>query len=42
MAKELELIMKGNVITMVNSRPRAEAIGVKDGKIVWFGSAGEV
>jgi predicted amidohydrolase YtcJ len=42
MAKELDLIVKGNVITMVNFRPRAEAIGVKDGKIVIVGSASEV
>jgi predicted amidohydrolase YtcJ len=42
MAQDLALIIKGNVITMANSRPRAEAIGVKDGKIVSVGSAGEV
>jgi len=42
MAQDLDLIVKGNVITMVNSRPRAEAVGVKGGKIVIVGSAGEV
>jgi predicted amidohydrolase YtcJ len=42
MAHDLTLIVKGNVITMVNSRPRAEAIGVKDGKIVSVGPASEV
>jgi predicted amidohydrolase YtcJ len=42
MAQDLTLIIKGNVITMVNSRPRAEAIGVKDGKIVSVGSVSEV
>jgi predicted amidohydrolase YtcJ len=42
MAHELDLIIKGNVITMANSRPRAEAIGVKDGKIVSVGSSSEV
>jgi predicted amidohydrolase YtcJ len=42
MTHDLDLIIKGNVITMVNSRPRAEAIGVKDGKIVSVGPASEV
>ncbi len=42
MRQEYELIIKANIITMVNSRPRAEAVGVKDGKIVAIGATNEV
>ena len=42
MTTNLDLIIKGNVITVVNQKPRAEAIGVKDGKIVSVGTLKEV
>jgi predicted amidohydrolase YtcJ len=42
MSQEFELIIEGNIITMVNSRPRAEAVGVKDGKITTVGATNEV
>jgi predicted amidohydrolase YtcJ len=42
MGQELDLIVKGNIITVVNSRPRAKAIGVKDGVIALVGSVCEV
>ena len=34
MAKNIDLSIKGNVITVVNQKPRAEAIGIKGEKIV--------
>ncbi|MBN2238425.1 MAG: amidohydrolase [Dehalococcoidales bacterium] len=34
---ELDLIIKGNVITVCNQQPRAEAIGIKGGRIVAVG-----
>jgi len=37
-----DLVIKGNVITMVNDKPRAKAIGVKDGRIVVVGAINEV
>ena len=37
MSKNLDLLIKGNVITVVNQQPRAEAIGVIGGKIVFVG-----
>jgi predicted amidohydrolase YtcJ len=42
MAENLDLIIKGNVITVDNQKPRAEAIGIKSGKIVSVGSVDEV
>ena len=42
MANNLDLIVKGNIITVVNQKPRAEAIGIKDEKIVSVGAAGEI
>jgi predicted amidohydrolase YtcJ len=42
MAKNLDLIIKGNIITVVNQKPRAEAIGIKDEKIVSVGTVSEV
>jgi predicted amidohydrolase YtcJ len=42
MRQELELIIEGNIITMVNSGPRAEAVGVKDGKIAAVGATNEI
>jgi len=42
MAANLDLIIKGNIITVVNQKPRAEAIGVKGGKIISVGSGSEV
>jgi len=42
MSSYLDLCIKGNVITVVNQQPRAEAIGVKDGKIVLVGTIKEV
>jgi predicted amidohydrolase YtcJ len=42
MAKGLDLIIKGNIITVVNQKPRADAIGVKNGKIVSVGLISEV
>jgi predicted amidohydrolase YtcJ len=38
MAKNLDLIIKGNIITVVNQKPRAEAIGIKGDKIVSVGT----
>jgi predicted amidohydrolase YtcJ len=40
--KDLDLVVKGKVITMVNQNPRAEAIGIKDGKIQVVGSISKV
>ncbi len=42
MAKNLDLIIKGNIITVVNQKPRAEAIGIKGDKIVSVGAVKEV
>jgi predicted amidohydrolase YtcJ len=42
MAKNLDLIIKGNIITVVNQKPRAEAIGIKGEKIVSVGTVKEV
>jgi predicted amidohydrolase YtcJ len=42
MAKNLDLIIKGNIITVVNQKPRAEAVGIKGGKIASVGTAKEV
>jgi predicted amidohydrolase YtcJ len=42
MAKNLDLIIKGNIITVVNQKPRAEAIGIKGEKIVSVGTMKEV
>jgi predicted amidohydrolase YtcJ len=42
MAKNLDLIIKGNIITVVNQKPRAEAIGIKGEKIVSVGTEQEV
>jgi len=42
MASNLDIILKGNIITVVNQKPRAEAIGIKNGKIMSVGSATEV
>jgi predicted amidohydrolase YtcJ len=36
--EKLDLIIKGNIITVTNHQPRAEVIGVKDEKIVYVGS----
>jgi len=38
----LDLIIKGNVVTMVNQKPRAKAIGVKDGRIAVVGGVEEM
>jgi predicted amidohydrolase YtcJ len=38
----LDLIIKGNIITVVNQKPRAEAIGIRGEKIVSVGSVKEV
>ena len=42
MMKHMDLIIKGNIITVVNQRPRAEAIGIVGDKIVSVGQAKEV
>ncbi|MGD1119436.1 MAG: amidohydrolase family protein, partial [Dehalococcoidales bacterium] len=42
MAKNLDLMIKGNIITVVNQKPRADAIGIKDEKIVSVGTVKEV
>ncbi len=42
MAKYFDLIIKGNIITVVNEKPRAEAIGIKGEKIVSVGSVKDV
>jgi predicted amidohydrolase YtcJ len=34
MDKSIDIVVKGNVITMANQQPRAEAIGIKGEKIV--------
>jgi len=39
---DLDLIIKGNVITVVNQKPRAEAIGIKGEKIVSVGMLKEI
>ncbi len=41
MANNLYLIIKGKVITVSSRDPRAEAVGVKRGKIVAVRSTGE-
>jgi predicted amidohydrolase YtcJ len=42
MAKNFDLVIKGNVITVVNQKPRAEAIGVRGGKITSVSTVSEV
>jgi predicted amidohydrolase YtcJ len=42
MAENLDLIIKGNVITVVNQKPRAEAIGISGEKIISVGTVKEV
>jgi predicted amidohydrolase YtcJ len=42
MEQAIDLIIKGNIITVVNQKPRAEAIGIKDEKIVSVGTVKEV
>jgi predicted amidohydrolase YtcJ len=42
MAKNLDLIVKANIITVVNQKPRAEAIGIKGEKIVSVGTVSEI
>jgi predicted amidohydrolase YtcJ len=42
MAANLDLIIKGNVITVINQKPRAEAIGIRGEKIVSVGTVKEV
>jgi predicted amidohydrolase YtcJ len=42
MTNNLDLIVKGNIITVVNQKPRAEAIGIKDEKIVSVGTVGGI
>jgi predicted amidohydrolase YtcJ len=41
-SKNLDLIIKGNIITVVNQKPRAEAIGIKGEKIAAVGTVKEV
>jgi predicted amidohydrolase YtcJ len=42
MERDLEQIIKGNIITVANQKPRAEAIGIKGEKIVSVGAIKEV
>jgi len=42
LVEKLGLIIKGRIITMVNQQPRAEAIGIKGGKITVVSSVDEV
>jgi predicted amidohydrolase YtcJ len=42
MVEHPDLILMGNVITMVNRNPRVEAIRIKNGKITAVGSMEEV
>lgn len=42
MTTNLDLIIKGNIITVVNQQPRAEAIGIKGEKIISVGTVKEV
>jgi hypothetical protein len=42
MTKNCDLIIKGNIITVANQKPRAEAIGIKGEKIVSVGPVKEV
>ena len=39
---EIDLIIKGNIITVSNRKPRAEAVGVKDGKIISVGKLRDI
>lgn len=39
---DLDLIIKGNIITVSNQKPRAEAVGIKDGKIVSVGKLQDI
>jgi predicted amidohydrolase YtcJ len=42
MLKPFDLVIKGNIITVDNQQPRAEAIGVTGGRIVSVGTAKEI
>ena len=42
MTRYLDLILKGNILTMSNSLPRAGAVGVKDGHIAAVGAWEEI
>jgi predicted amidohydrolase YtcJ len=37
-----DLIIKSNILTMTNQQPRAQAVGVKNGKIAAVGSLDEL
>ena len=39
---DIDLIIKGNVITVSNQKPRAEAIGVEDEKIISVGKLRDI
>jgi len=41
MQPNLDLIIKGNILTMANQQPRTQAVGVKNGKIAVVGSLDE-
>jgi predicted amidohydrolase YtcJ len=42
MAKNIDLIVKGNIITVVNQQPRAEAIGINGERIVSVGTVKKI
>lgn len=42
MDKSIDIVVKGNVITLANQQPRAEAIGIKGEKIVSVSSLKEI
>jgi predicted amidohydrolase YtcJ len=42
MSNDLDLIIEGNILTMSGCKPRAEAVGVRDGLISMTGTAAEV
>jgi predicted amidohydrolase YtcJ len=42
MQPNLDLIIKSNILTMANQQPRAQAVGVKNGKIAAVGSLDEL
>ena len=40
--KDLDLIIKGNIITVSNQQPRAEAVGIREGRIISVGTVNKV
>jgi predicted amidohydrolase YtcJ len=42
MESNLDLVIKGHILTMANQQPRVQAVGVKEGKIAVAGTVNEV